>query len=592
MDGSCDWALERPEIMSLSSSDDSEILSIRGPPGIGKSTLTAFLIRRLIDAGHSVLYFFCKDTEGGKSKPYQALRTIISQILAAEDGTDLVSWLEKVRLQTGQRHAESFATLHDSFCHALDTAPVSGKPLYLVIDALDECDDGRLLASTLCSALNASKRPFKLLLTSREEPDFLEFFQQYKEQTSKSGLAALHELTVLPSTIQQSVVAYAKQRVAHFQHIRETPLGQQVFNNVSAASDGSWLYAKLILDEIERLPSPASIARHLKNIPTGLVQLYHTIFLTVEKSLSPAELYLAQQLFIWIDMKDFVLVGRNALDRDVLDIVFQAANDGDEVFDSIGLARKLCSPLIRLKSSRKSEGTESSMTVSFVHHTAMQFVRQSAIRNGPLTIIPTILKPQPLKALHRASTAMWYFRESEKCIKLLEGLARDPDSTDTLEPGAYFEMAYALWGAFYLEHLPEHLDNDDLQQVSTLCTQLTQFLLSEPCLRWVELAIIINYSWGYVNLFNNVMAALRAAEAAVKPRVSHGQKDKENFRAFQVFSVVRLEFFADFAYVISCTGPASRGKSLAMVIPDGFGSRPVAMSLMRLGNKWARLYER
>jgi hypothetical protein len=588
MDGSCDWALERPEIASFQSfSDGSEILSIRGPPGIGKSTLTAFLIRRLIDAGHSVLYFFCKDTEGGKSKPYQALRTIISQILAAEDGQDLVSWLDKVRLESGQRQAESFATLHDSFCHALAVRSVSERPIYLVVDALDECQGGRLLASTLTAALNASKRPFKLLLTSREEPDLLEFFQKYKEHSSEAGLAALHELTILPLTIQAPVVAYVKQRVAHFQHIRATPLGQQVFNNVSAASDGSWLYTKLILDEIERLPSPASIARHLKNIPTGLVQLYHTIFATVEKSLSPAELYLAQQLFIWIDMKDFVLVGRNALDRDVLDIVFQAANDGDEVFDSIGLARKLCSPLITLKSSRKSEETETSVIVSFVHHTAMQFVRQSAVRNTPSMSIPVILKPQPLKALHRASTAMWYFRESKKCMKLLQGLAKEPDNTDTLEPGAYFEMAYALWGAFYLDTLPEQLDDDDLQQASKLCTQLTEFLLSVPCLRWVELAIIINYRWGYVNLFNNVTAALRAAEAAVKPRFDHGH-EKKDLAAFQVFSVVRLEFFADFAYVISCTGPAYRRRSLAM--PDGFGSRPVAMSLMRLGNKWAHLY--
>ncbi|KAJ0415697.1 hypothetical protein BJY00DRAFT_317632 [Aspergillus carlsbadensis] len=600
MDGSCYWALQRPEIASfLSPSDRSEILSIRGAPGIGKSTLTAFLIRRLIDAGHSVLYFFCKDTEGGKSKPFQALRTIISQILATEDGQGLVLWLERIRLQSGQRKAESFATLHGSFSHAITARSVLHRQLYLVVDALDECEDGRLLASTLSAALNASKRPFKLLLTSREEPDLLDFFQKYKERSSESGNAALHELSILPSTIQQPVVAYVKQRVANFQHIRETPLGQQVFDNVSAASDGSWLYAKLILDEIERLPSPASIARQLKNIPTGLVQLYHTIFSTVEKSLSPTELYLAQQLFIWIDMKDFVLVGRNALDRDVLNIVFQAANSGDEVFDSIGLARKLCSPLITLKSNRKSDDTESSVTVSFVHHTAMQFVRQSSVRNTPSsTAIPAILRPQPLKALHRASTAMWYFRESDKCTSLLSELAANPDSSHTLEPGAYFEMAYALWGAFYLQHLPEHLDDDDLQQAAQLCAQLTEFLLSPACLRWVELAIIVNYRWGYVNLFNNVMAALRAAMAAVKPKPrgldpeNHNQNQEENHnpRAFQVFSVVRVEFFADFAHVISCTGPASRGRSLA--VPEGFGNRPMAMNLMGLGKKWAYLYKR
>ncbi|KAL3473277.1 hypothetical protein BJX99DRAFT_233947 [Aspergillus californicus] len=585
MGGSCDWALQRLEITSfLSSSDEPQILSIRGAPGIGKSTLTAYIIRRLVDAGNSVLYFFCKDTEGGKSQPFQALQTIISQILAADEGNRLLPWLEKVRLQSGQRQAESFATLHESLCHAFTVLPRPDRPLYLAVDALDECGDGCALASTLSAALNSSKRPFKLLLTSREEPDLLDFFRQYKERSRTSGLATLLELTILPSAIQQPVVAYVKQRVAHLQHIRDTPLGEQVFKNVSAATDGSWLYAKLILDEIERLPTPASVARHLKNIPAGLVQLYSTIFSTVEKSLSPVELNLAQQLFVWIDMKDFVFVGRHALDRDVLDLVFQAANSGDEVFDSIDLARKLCSPLITLKSRQQSVATQSSVTISFVHHTAMQFVRQSAVRDTPSSItIPAILKPQPLKALHRASTAMWYFEHSKKCTSLLENLTKNPDSSATLHPGAYFEMAYALWGAFFLQDLPAYLDEDDLQQASTLCNKLTQFLLSGRCLHWIELAIIINYRWGYVNLFNNAIHALRAAMVAARPKPGAQQ----NVPAFQSFSVARREFFADFAHVISVTGPTDRPP---LPVPAGFDSRQMARSLMALGVKWGHLY--
>jgi hypothetical protein len=227
----------------------------------------------------------------------------------------------------------------------------------------------------------------------------------------------------------------------------------------------------------------------------------------------------------------------------------------------------------------------------------MQFVRQSIVRNGSSSMsIPAILKPQPLKALHRASTAMWYFKMGEQCTSLLSELAANPYSQATLHPGGYFEMAYALWGAFYLKHLPEHIDDDDdddLQQASALCAQLTEFLLSASCLRWVELAIIINYRWGYVNLFSNVKKALRAAEAALKPRISRFDEQRGNTPAFRMFSVVRREFFADFAHVISCTGPAlDDERPVAVNMPDGFESRPLAMNLMRLGNKWAHLYER
>ncbi|KAL3460012.1 hypothetical protein BJX64DRAFT_193425 [Aspergillus heterothallicus] len=586
MEGSCDWALQQPEVASfLQPTDEAQVLSIRGAPGIGKSTLTGFLIHHLLEAGTSVLYFFCKDTEGGKSKPFQALRTIISQVLAVEEGSRLLSYLEKLRLKSGQRHAESFATLREAFINAITVIPSPEKPLYFIVDALDECEDGCLLASTLCAALNNSNRPFKLLMTSREESDLLAFFRQYRER-NLGEMASLQELTVHPSTIQEPVVAYVKQRVAHLRHIRDTPLGLQVFQNVSTATDGSWLYAKLILDEIERLPTPASVARHVKNIPTGLVQLYHTIFSTVEKSLSPTELKLAQQLFIWIDMKDFVLVGRHALDRDVLDIVFQAANSGDEVFDSIDLARKLCSPLIRLKTSRREDDTELGVDISYVHHTAMQFVRQSALRTSPLsTAVPAILKPQPLKALHRADTAIWYFEHSKECTSLLIKLRESRNHF----PGAYFEMAYALWGAFFLQQLPEHLDQDDLEQASTLCAKLTDFLLSGRCVRWLELAIIINYRGGYVNLYENVIKALRAAGAAAKLTIKPTPTEalRLSLPAFQSFSVARMQFFDDFAYVITCTGPAYRPR---LPVPEGFESRPIAKTLMNLGLKWAHVY--
>lgn len=580
MDGSCDWALSRPEITSfMNTSHDSQILRIGGAPGIGKSTLTAFLIQRLIEARNSVFYFFCKDTEGGKSHPFQALRTLVSQALSADDGHRLVAWLEKLRVESGQKQAESFATLDESFCYALSVLSSIQRPLYVVVDALDECKDGLLLVSTLSAALNTSKCPFKLLVTGREEPKILDFFRQYKEKRSGSGLAILHEITILPSTVQQPMVAYVKQRVAQFQHIRATPLGEQLFKEFSAATEGSWLYAKLLLDEIERLPSPASVARHLRSIPTGLVQLYHTVLSTAEKSLSPAELNMAQQLFIWIDLEDFVLVGRQTLDRDILDLVFQAANSGDKVFNSIDLARKLCSPLIILKSKRRDQDTDLNVKISFVHHTAMQFVRQSAARNEPSMAVPTILKPQLLKTLHRANTAIWYFEKSEEYRWLMEYIMDDPISRLTLNPGTYFEMAYALWGSFFLEDLPECLDADDKEHASLLCNKLTDFLLSGRCLRWVEIAIIVNYRWGYVNLFDNALKALQAAEKSMSSTCA--------LPAFQVFSAARMDFFADYLYVISCTGPAYKQK---LPVPKGFEGRPLAGALMRLGNSWAHLY--
>ena len=133
-------------------------------------------------------------------------------------------------------------------------------------------------------------------------------------------------------------------------------------------------------------------------------------------------------------MADFVRVGRSSLDRELLNLVFQAENCGEEVFDSIDLARQLCSPLIELRGNEDDE-----IEVEFVHHTTAQFVRMCGKERT--FEIPGILKPQQLKALYRGNTSLWYFEESPKSNLILTKLRSTPCIGDTAE---YFEMAYGL----------------------------------------------------------------------------------------------------------------------------------------------------
>lgn len=589
MDGSCDWALQTEELKSFfMSRNETEILRIGGTPGSGKSTLTAFIISHLMQAANSsVVYFFCKGTDENKREPFQVLRTLISQLLTTDGEYRLLPWVDKLRLESGQKHAESFVTLYEAFKNALAIRSAD-KTLHIIIDALDECQDGYYLTSSLINSLDASKRPFKLLLTSREEPDLVKFFHWYQGQSQ----SPLSELITLPSRVQQPIVAYVRKRVSQCQHINATALGERVFREVSVAADGLWLYARLILDEIERLPSAASVARQLQNIPNGLVQLYQTIFMVMEKALSALELKLAQQVFLWVDMVDFVKVGRAALDQEILDIVFQAANSGEEVFDSIDLARKICSPLVVLKEavSYRNAGLGgrqcAPLKISYVHHTAMQFIRQSANRevNNAAVAVPTILKLQALRGLYRAKTAVWYFENCAKSTFLLADLHYNGFSR-VARVGAYFEMSYGLWNAFFLRMLPECLDDDELAQASVLCNTLSEFLLSGRCLKWVEMAIIINYEGGFVNLFDNVINALSAAEHSTI--ITNGNSKGKLLPAFQLFAGARKYFFADYAYVISLTGPTD-GQEISM--PEEFHNRPLASSLLRLGQRWTHLY--
>ena len=555
MSGSCNWALETGEIQLFLTSKKNEILRIGGAPGSGKSTLTAFLIRHLMQTiTGDVLYFFCRGTDEKKQKPFQVLRTLVSQLLSRDES--LYPWFETLHLQSGQRTAESFADLQHSFQLALRNT--SRTLMYIVVDALDECQESHLLASSLIESVKTSKGIVKLILTSREDPELLDSFNQ-----------RYNELIMSPVHVLVPVSDYITTRVSQCKQISGTGMGGWVHREVNWAAAGSWLFARLMMDEIQRLPSAASIQRQLQNLPNGLAQLYQQIFTAMEKSLSPLQLRLSQQVFLWIDLSDFVEIGRESLDREILDLVFQAETSGEEVFDSIDLARQLCSPLIELY-----EVQQGRFEVDFIHHTAAQFVRECSRKGG--LAVPTILKRQALKELYRGNTSVWYFESCQKSTSLLKYLRSHPRGWISIL-GDYFEMAYGLWNAFFLRTLPEFLDGNDVVEASRLCDKMTEFLSSESCLTWIEMAIIINYDGGYVKLFDNVTRALKAA----------GKGTTNSLPAFRLYSIARKQFFADYAYVISQTGPTSEGE---WTMPDGFRARPLAVRLLSLGQRWAHLY--
>ncbi|KAL3424962.1 NACHTdomain protein [Phlyctema vagabunda] len=557
MAGSCDWALEIPQVQSFFNSSTSEILRIGGAPGSGKSTLITFLIDYITsNITKDVLYFFCKGTDDKKSRPFQVLRTLISQLLAKDES--LYPWFETLHQQSGQEKAESYSTLHSSLLLALRST--SKQCIFVTVDALDECQEAQDLILSLTTAVTESKASVKILISCREDPELLDSFSH-----------SMSEVKISQDKVQGLVSEYINQRVSKCKHISRTALGLEVHQRVTEAAAGLWLSARLMMDEIQRLPSPLSIARQLQNIPIGIIQLYQQIFATMEKSLSPLQLRLSQQVFLWIDMADFVEVGRSSLDRDLLNLVFEAENDGEAVFDAIDLARQLCSPLIELCGNEDEE-----IEVEFVHHTTAQFVRMCAIEKT--LQVPQILKPQRLKSLYRGNTSAWFFQSSPQSNLILQRLRAAPQRTYN---GRYFEMAYGLWNAFFLEELPASLDAEEIMAASALCDKLTTFLISGRCLKWIESAIIINYGFGYCKLYDNVLRALDSAQIGTSSQIP----------SFRAYSLAREQFFADYAYVIASTGRRDHRYEDHPLVPEGFNSRRVALQLLSLGIKWSHLVE-
>lgn len=549
MTGSCAWSLTTVGLRDFLQADTNRILRIGGNPGSGKSTLSAFVIQHLQETlGADVLFFFCKGTDGKRQKPMQVVRTLISQLLIKDES--LYPTFERLRMHSGREVIESFADLQDHFRLVLrsTTKPI----LHIVVDALDECQEGSELALFLIQCLTATRGIVKLILTCRNDPELLSCFPLHDELiTSPTGVATpIHD--------------YIRYRVSKNKYISATFLGRKVVDVVSSAANGSWLYARLMMDEIQRLPSPTAVERQLQNIPAGLAQVYLQIFTTMENSMSTIELRMAQQILLWMDLSDFVKVGRSALDHDVLDLVIAAETGDDLVFDSLVLAQQLCSPLISLSKTRSGH-----IKAKFFHHTAAQFIRDCSYRE--VASLPLVLKPQAMKGLYRASVSIWWFG-SWKSTLMLERLRQTANSPW----GEYFEMAYGLWAGYAFCPTAQTYSEEDITEMNRLIKQLTNFIASGAVYNWIEMAIIINYHGGWDALVLNVFETIAASEIRARSSIP----------ILQDFSVVTKRFFEDYAWVISLTGPCN--KSVAK--PAGFDERDSAARLLSLGRKWSHLY--
>jgi hypothetical protein len=112
-------------------------------------------------------------------------------------------------------------------------------PLYMIIDAVDECNWPWDSNGTLHSYIGNTK--VKLVITHRDVSTW-ELRYRHRPATRK--------LAMKPEFASDIIHEYATQRVQRMVSIAKTHLARQVVKQISESSDGLWLYARLMLDEV------------------------------------------------------------------------------------------------------------------------------------------------------------------------------------------------------------------------------------------------------------------------------------------------------------------------------------------------------
>lgn len=245
----------------LSAEQKSRIFWIIGYPGVGKTAISAWLRdnRREISA-----YHFCNSLSKEKSDPAKLVASLAYQI-----STQLPDFQEKLsylNLEWIISEYEDSATLLDILIiQPLLSIPKPDRPITVLIDGLDETSKAgkNELASFIASEFDKTPDWFRLLITSRPDPEVLAPLQKFDpfilDTTSSHNLNDIRKYLI--KKLSGIEADYSKVTI--------------LIEKIIAKCEGNFLYAVKACENIEM--GSLSI-NNIDDFPRGLGGVYDHFF--------------------------------------------------------------------------------------------------------------------------------------------------------------------------------------------------------------------------------------------------------------------------------------------------------------------------
>lgn len=389
-EGTCTWILELEAFRDWQAvrTPLSKLLWIHGPPGFGKTILSAWVIQHLKDSGHGLVsYFFCVAENERTRDPYAILRAWVGQILQATDGA--LEIMEGFFSQLMGDDALTYSELWDllmTVCRAIPDCT-------FVLDGFDECtnvtsaahyhkDDSR--SDFLRDLMDTLRQVnVRVLVVSRDVADIREFLN--KDSADESGVS-MWEYQITAKDTTADVKAFSIHVVDQKLPRKKADLRQQIATEAASRSDGMFLWIQLLEKEI----SPGQNAKELKaavrGMPSGISQAYarelEKMDLLPSKDRKKAIMVLRWVLFAIRplqvkELAEALIVSDGDLDiypKDDLPDEWEDSFVNEDYVNTIILG--FCGSLLRLRS--KSHGSPlASHTVHFVHFSVKEYLMSS-----------------------------------------------------------------------------------------------------------------------------------------------------------------------------------------------------------------------
>ncbi|KAH0538230.1 hypothetical protein FGG08_005149 [Glutinoglossum americanum] len=282
-----DWILKDAQLKDWQDNKDTRLLWIKGDPGKGKTMLMIGLVNELTDRlrlheSCTLSFFFCQNTEPHLNNGVSVLRGLIWKLLS--ENPALGCYIPKeYRLKPKDKRKAMFEESNPNIFSTLKTMlsailrDTSFEAVYLLVDALDECDRGldRLVEWIADNAADPQSKA-KWLVSSRSTTKLDRTLKQ-KSHQRKITLELNHK------HISRAVTRFIKQRVDNLasEGRYSEELRSKVQTTLEEKAESTFLWAALVCKHLKGVPR-LEIMMELNKFPPGLPSVYERMMRLIE----------------------------------------------------------------------------------------------------------------------------------------------------------------------------------------------------------------------------------------------------------------------------------------------------------------------
>ncbi|SPQ25705.1 80cd6532-9d7f-4fa3-bb68-de2949bee57c [Thermothielavioides terrestris] len=447
--GSCEWFTKKTCFTAWRDGTAPGILWLVGRPAAGKSVLACHVIEQLTLPHALCSYFICKHAKAGESTLSECFRSLAFQ-MAMQDSAVMVALLQLARDDLSWDKSDESSVWRRLFTNCIFKLPSTGKHFW-VIDGLDECSNfGAVFTKRLLASLPQHLRLFG---TSRN-------LEEIERGLTSLGASRASVQVLSDTDTIEDMRLFLSTRLSELGRPETAEDRERMCEKILRKATGSFLWARLVLQEFEDAWTEEAMDAILREIPADLSALYARMVQSIQAD--RRKLPLAKSILTWVVLASRPLTVDELRCAVKLDTNQTLQNAAKAIPD-------LCGQLVFI---------DQHDSVHMIHETAREFLL-SETGGLPLSM--------QKKRDHTRVASLLLKYLSSGVLKPLQGKAHQGGGRPrgfakpavTAAPADTSLLEYAC--AFFSEHLYRATSSDDL-----LMDELSDFLGTHNVLSWIE----------------------------------------------------------------------------------------------------------